>query len=103
MAQQALRRARTSPTAVILASKGYNFFNSSFRGSAQSRSGETLGQYLELRWEAPRFMTVLARTAVGVCFDETISIYRRARSTTKGELLSLDLLSIRNRKTASAW
>ena len=103
VAQQALRRAKTSPAAVILAGKGYNSFNSSFRGSAQSRSSETLGPYLELRREAPRFMTVLARTAVAVCFEEAISTYPRARSTTNGELLGLDLLSIQNRKTASAW
>jgi len=48
-------------------------------------------------------MTILARTAVAVCFEEAISTYPRARSTTNGELLGLDLLSIQNRKTASAW
>jgi hypothetical protein len=44
-------------------------------------------------------MTTLARTAVAACFAETISTYPRARSTTNGGLLSLDLLSIQNLKT----
>ena len=49
MAQWALRRAKTSATAASFSrAKGYDSFNSSFRGSAQSRSSETLGLYLEL-------------------------------------------------------
>ena len=43
MAQQGLRRAEASPTAASFSlAKGYDSFNSSSRGSAQSRSGETL-------------------------------------------------------------
>lgn len=48
-------------------------------------------------------MTILARTAVADSLDETIAAYARARSTTNGDLLSLDLLTIQNQRgTASA-
>src|SRR5215469_3147159 len=38
-------------------------------------------------------MTIFAST-LAVCFDETISAYPRARSTTHGEQSSLELLAI---------